>query len=230
MRSWAEGCLRAGGSASARRRRSCQGEGWLSRGNQKEERKKLTCSHSGQWARLGVKAAAMVSTRDDRESYKEYGRGLTGAAFLQDVAGPTGQEAGFNTRNAASGAAIARRVSKNRHWQRPQKEEGSTQVATVAENYQKREQAGLGRVGTDIAGPTNILQDRRRKGLGGGVRVDNHRADGGKSTLQRNKDCLTDKEAVGREEAGGRPEQGMGGGKEDIKRGDRRHGMRRRVI
>ncbi|KAI8445683.1 hypothetical protein BY996DRAFT_6423749 [Phakopsora pachyrhizi] len=103
-------------------------------------------SASGQESRKG---------RVSEKGYKKYGGGLTGAAFLQDVAGPTGQEAGFNTRNAASGAAIARRVSKNRHfkgmlkdWQRPQKEEGLTQVATVAENYQKREQAGLGRVGT----------------------------------------------------------------------------------
>ncbi|KAI8457085.1 hypothetical protein BY996DRAFT_6529272 [Phakopsora pachyrhizi] len=38
-------------------------------------------------------------------------------------------------------------------------EEGSTRVATVAENYQKREQAGLGRPTTQ-----GILQGRRRKG------------------------------------------------------------------
>ncbi|CAH7688389.1 hypothetical protein PPACK8108_LOCUS23356 [Phakopsora pachyrhizi] len=68
-------------------------------------------------------------------------------------------------------------------------EEGLTRVATVAENYQKREQEGLGRVGTarrgrvDIARLTrqgvgrtnNILQGRRRKGGLG--------------------DCSTDKEA-----------------------------------
>ncbi|KAI8458697.1 hypothetical protein BY996DRAFT_6410732 [Phakopsora pachyrhizi] len=114
----------------------------------------------------------------------------------RDVAGLTGQEASFHTKNAASGAAIARRVSKNRHWQRPQKEEGLTRVATVAEKLPKAERAGLGR----------ILQGRRRKGLYGDKRIDNRRADKGKNTLQRNKDCSTDKEAVGREEAGGRPE------------------------
>ncbi|KAI8443037.1 hypothetical protein BY996DRAFT_6522054 [Phakopsora pachyrhizi] len=75
-------------------------------------------------------------------------------------------------------------------------EEGSTRVATVAENYQK--------VGT----ARRILQGRQRKGLGSGgdVRIDNRRADEGKNALWRNKVCLTDKEAVGREEAGGRPE------------------------
>ncbi|KAI8446110.1 hypothetical protein BY996DRAFT_6508542 [Phakopsora pachyrhizi] len=51
----------------------------------------------------------------------------------------------------------------------------------------------------------NILQGRRRKGLYG------------ENALWRNKVCSTDKEAMGREEAGGRPEYGMGGGKEDIK-------------
>ncbi|CAH7675899.1 hypothetical protein PPACK8108_LOCUS10979 [Phakopsora pachyrhizi] len=67
IRSCAERCLRAGGSASPRRRRSFQGKGWLNRGNKSgEERKKLTCSHSGQGARLGVKVAATVLTRDDR--------------------------------------------------------------------------------------------------------------------------------------------------------------------
>ncbi|KAI8454604.1 hypothetical protein BY996DRAFT_6413761 [Phakopsora pachyrhizi] len=99
---------------------------------------------------IGRSSASGQEFRKGRVSekrYKKCGGGLTGAAFLQDVAGPTGQEAGFNTRNAAPRAAIARRVSKTRYWQRPQKEEGSTRVATVAENYQKREQAGLGRVG-----------------------------------------------------------------------------------
>ncbi|KAI8450210.1 hypothetical protein BY996DRAFT_6479510 [Phakopsora pachyrhizi] len=70
-------------------------------------------------------------------------------------------------------------------------EEGLTQVAT-------RKQAGLGRVGT--AG--------RERGLGGvgRGRAAVGRANKGKNTLWRNEDCLTDKEAVGREEAGGRPE------------------------
>ncbi|KAI8442656.1 hypothetical protein BY996DRAFT_6476404 [Phakopsora pachyrhizi] len=115
----------------------------------------------------GIRRRPRAGLCISEKGYKKYGGGLTGAAFLQDVAGPTGQEAGFNTRNAASGAAIARRVSKNRHFKGMLKdwhhsnllgdvEEGLTQVATVAENYQKREQAGLGRVGTDvdIAGPT----------------------------------------------------------------------------
>ncbi|KAI8443364.1 hypothetical protein BY996DRAFT_6541599 [Phakopsora pachyrhizi] len=104
--------------------------------------------------------------------------------FLQDVAGPTGQEAGFNTRDAASGAEIARWVSKKRHRKGMLKdcgknggrhhsnslgdvEEGSTRVATVAENYQKREQAGLGRVGT--AGRVmGISQNQQRKGISQG--------------------------------------------------------------
>ncbi|KAI8448217.1 hypothetical protein BY996DRAFT_6515769 [Phakopsora pachyrhizi] len=45
-----------------------------------------------------------------------------------------------------------------------------------------------------------ILQDRRRKAFN--VGIDNRRADKGKNALWRNKDCSTDKEAVGREEAG----------------------------
>ncbi|KAI8447677.1 hypothetical protein BY996DRAFT_6564663 [Phakopsora pachyrhizi] len=165
---------------------------------------------SGQESRKG---------RVSEKGYKKYGVGLTGAAFFQDIAGPTGQEVGFNTRNTASGAAIARRVSKNRHCkgmlkdcgkkafysggrQRPQKEEGSTRVATVAENYQKREQAGLGRVGTarrgrvDIARPTTqgILQGRRRKGY---RRADDILLDRQRKGVGRNEDCLTDKEAAG---------------------------------
>ncbi|CAH7688811.1 hypothetical protein PPACK8108_LOCUS23841 [Phakopsora pachyrhizi] len=68
----------------------------------------------------------------------------------------------------------------------------------------------------DIAGPTTANEVRGRAGgragctvtgSGGDVRIDNCRADKGKNTLWRNKDCLTDKEAVGREEAGGRPEE-----------------------
>ncbi|KAI8444037.1 hypothetical protein BY996DRAFT_6557744, partial [Phakopsora pachyrhizi] len=51
-------------------------------------------------------------------------------------------------------------------------EEGLTQVATIAENYQKRKQAGLGRVGTagrgrglgGVGRADDILQGRRRKG------------------------------------------------------------------
>ncbi|CAH7672308.1 hypothetical protein PPACK8108_LOCUS7116 [Phakopsora pachyrhizi] len=56
-------------------------------------------------------------------------------------------------------------IHPNQPRQRPQKEEGSTRVATVAENYQKWEQAALGRVGT--AGRVmGILQNRQRKGVG----------------------------------------------------------------
>ncbi|KAI8445586.1 hypothetical protein BY996DRAFT_6464629 [Phakopsora pachyrhizi] len=55
-----------------------------------------------------------------------------------------------------------------------------------------------------IAGPTTTDNAR---GPGGDVRIDNRRADKGKNALWRNKDCSTDKEAVGREEAGGRPEE-----------------------
>ncbi|KAI8446007.1 hypothetical protein BY996DRAFT_6588359 [Phakopsora pachyrhizi] len=132
----------------------------------KKERSLLAAiAASGQdW---GIRRRPRAGLCISEKGYKKYGGGLTGAAFLQDVAGPTGQEAGFNTRNAASGAAIALRVSKNRHFKGMLKdwhhsnllgdvEEGLTQVGTVAENYQKREQAGLGRVGTDvdIAGPT----------------------------------------------------------------------------
>ncbi|KAI8461176.1 hypothetical protein BY996DRAFT_6608985 [Phakopsora pachyrhizi] len=86
----------------------------------------------------------------------------------------------FNTRNAASGAAIARRVSKNRHCKGMLKdwpfiveegmwyarEEGSTQVATVVEKLPKAERAGLGRVGTGWAGggveAGSILQGQQR--------------------------------------------------------------------
>ncbi|CAH7684523.1 hypothetical protein PPACK8108_LOCUS18738 [Phakopsora pachyrhizi] len=55
-------------------------------------------------AKLGVKAAATVLTRDDRA-----GLCISKKATKSDIAGPTCQEAGFNTRNAASGEAIARR-------------------------------------------------------------------------------------------------------------------------
>ncbi|CAH7667619.1 hypothetical protein PPACK8108_LOCUS2033 [Phakopsora pachyrhizi] len=67
----------------------------------------------------------------------------------------------------------------------------------------------------DIAGPRaadNILQGRQHiagpktlrvvRGSGGDVRIDNRRGDKGKNALRRTKVCLTDKEAVGREEAG----------------------------
>ncbi|KAI8445032.1 hypothetical protein BY996DRAFT_6570245 [Phakopsora pachyrhizi] len=50
-------------------------------------------------------------------------------------------------------------------------EEGSTQVVTIAENYQKQEQAGLGRVGT----ARTILQGRRRKALCGDILQDRQR-------------------------------------------------------
>ncbi|KAI8444963.1 hypothetical protein BY996DRAFT_6547813 [Phakopsora pachyrhizi] len=68
----------------------------------------------------------------------------------------------------------------------------------------------------DIAGPTtakDILQGRRRKALcrlyGVGRRRKNRPLQGQRrqDTLWRNWDCLTNKEAVGREEAGGRPEE-----------------------
>ncbi|KAI8443077.1 hypothetical protein BY996DRAFT_6545407 [Phakopsora pachyrhizi] len=99
-------------------------------------------------------------------------------------------------------------------------EVGLTRVATVAEKLPKAEQAGLGRVGTDIAGPTTANDVKGWVGRGhdvdiagptrgssGDVRIDNRRADKGKNALRRNKVCSTDKEAVGREEAGGRPEE-----------------------
>ncbi|KAI8459403.1 hypothetical protein BY996DRAFT_6491311 [Phakopsora pachyrhizi] len=81
-------------------------------------------------------------------------------------------------------------------------EEKLTRVATFAKNYQKREQAGLGRVGTDvdIAGPTTkrISQGRRRKGL----------CDIAGPTTQGTIAGPTEaREAMGREEAGGRPEE-----------------------
>ncbi|KAI8454134.1 hypothetical protein BY996DRAFT_6454348 [Phakopsora pachyrhizi] len=75
----------------------------------------------------------------------------------------------------------------------------------------KADRAGLGRVGT--AGRAMgrargaILQGRRHKGLYGDMGIDNRRAKEGKNALWRNIDCSTDKEAVGREEAGGRPEE-----------------------
>ncbi|KAI8444378.1 hypothetical protein BY996DRAFT_6545457 [Phakopsora pachyrhizi] len=96
----------------------------------------------------------------------------------------------------------------------------------------KAERAGLGRVGT--AGRA-ISQGRRRKGSGGGVEAGMARRDilqgqrrkalcglyGPTKARMRFggiKVCLTDKEAVGREEAGGRLE------------GDQRHGMRGKEI
>ncbi|KAI8448185.1 hypothetical protein BY996DRAFT_6420049 [Phakopsora pachyrhizi] len=128
-----------------------------------------------------------------RRATRSVGGRLTGAAFLQDVAGPTGQEAGFHTRNAASGAAIARRVSKNRHCKGMLKDCGK--------KYRRAK---------DVKGCTVTWGRYRRtdnaRGSGGDVRIDNRRANEGKNALRRNKDCLTDKEAVGREEAGGRPE------------------------
>ncbi|KAI8458803.1 hypothetical protein BY996DRAFT_6410642 [Phakopsora pachyrhizi] len=111
-----------------------------------------------------------------KNGYKKYGGGLTGAAFLQDIAGPTGQEAGFSTRNAASGAAIARRVSKNRHCKGMLKDCGK--------KYRRAD---------NVKGCT-VTWDRYC------------RANEGKNALWRNKVCSTDKEAVGREEAGGQPE------------------------
>ncbi|KAI8449119.1 hypothetical protein BY996DRAFT_6536200, partial [Phakopsora pachyrhizi] len=113
----------------------------------------------GKWvAKMGLRR------RPRKKGYRKYGGGLTGAALLQDIAGPTGQEAGFNTRNAASGTAIAEGdveglweevkgenlgpfIAEEGMWYA--REEGSRRVAAVAEkNYQKRERAGLGRVGT----------------------------------------------------------------------------------
>ncbi|KAI8449592.1 hypothetical protein BY996DRAFT_6509695 [Phakopsora pachyrhizi] len=101
---------------------------------------------------------------------------------------------------------------------RPEKEEGSKQ----------RKQAGLGSVGTgqagggveagreriDIAGLTTqgILQGRQRDvdiaGLTtqGILQGRQRKGPGGDNMLWRNEDCLTDKEAVGREEAGRQPE------------------------
>ncbi|KAI8451299.1 hypothetical protein BY996DRAFT_6416500 [Phakopsora pachyrhizi] len=111
----------------------------------------------------------------------------------RDVAGPTGQEAGLNTGNAASGEAIARRVLKNRHWKGMLKDCGK--------KYRRA---------NNVKGCMVTWGKYRRtddaRGSGGDVRIDNCRADEGKNTLWRNKDCLTDKEAVGREGAGGRPE------------------------
>ncbi|KAI8458886.1 hypothetical protein BY996DRAFT_6410577 [Phakopsora pachyrhizi] len=172
--------------------------------------------------------------RVSKESYKKYGGGLTGAAFLQDVAGPTGQEAGLNTRNAASGAAIARRgmwyarvrakaakgrridTSRDRCGKLPK---AGTSGLRKGRNRLSRRGRGSRKGDVDIAEPTTkggragctVTWGRYRrtnnvKGSGGDVRIDNCRADEGKNTLWRNKDCLTDEEAVGREEAGGRPE------------------------
>ncbi|KAI8460931.1 hypothetical protein BY996DRAFT_6520919 [Phakopsora pachyrhizi] len=105
----------------------------------------------------------------------------------------------------------------------PQKEVGPTRVATVKENYQKRKQAGLGRVGTagrervDIARPTTqgISQGRRRKGSGGlyGGRAGDARIRfGGTKIVQRIR-----KPWEGKRPAGGRR----------YKRGDRKEGKGR---
>ncbi|KAI8448828.1 hypothetical protein BY996DRAFT_6596007 [Phakopsora pachyrhizi] len=172
MRSWAERCLRAGGSAAARRRRSCQGIGWLSRGNKRgrKERSLLAAiaARGREWGlRQRPRAGLYI-----RRATRSVGERLTGAAFLQDVAGPTGQEAGFHTRNAASGAAIARRVSKNRHWkgmlkdwQRLQKEAGSTRGRNRLSG--RADDISQGRRRKGYCRAEDILQGRRRKGLYG---------------------------------------------------------------
>ncbi|KAI8449379.1 hypothetical protein BY996DRAFT_6418546 [Phakopsora pachyrhizi] len=140
------------------------GKGWLSRGNKRGKKERSLL--------------AAIAARG-----QEWG----------DVAGPTGQETSFNTRNAASGAAIARRVLKSRHCKGMLKDCGKKH-----------------RRADDVKGCTVTWGRYRRthdvKGSGGDVRIDNCRANKGKNALWRNKDCLTDKEAMGREEAGGRPE------------------------
>ncbi|KAI8446091.1 hypothetical protein BY996DRAFT_6440179 [Phakopsora pachyrhizi] len=95
-----------------------------------------------------------------RRATRSVGERLTGAAFLQDVAGPTGQEAGFHTRNAASGAAIARRVSKNRHWKGMLKdsEEGMWYAREAGSTREPLEGRCRYRRADDIS------QGRRRKG------------------------------------------------------------------
>ncbi|KAI8454737.1 hypothetical protein BY996DRAFT_6413677 [Phakopsora pachyrhizi] len=130
---------------------------------------------------------------DDLEGDEELGGGVPQGWGICDIAGPTGQEAGFNTRNAASGAAIAQRVSKNRHCKGMFKDCGKKYCR--ADNVK----------GCTVTWDRYCRTDDAR-GPGGDVRIDNRRADKGKNALWRTIVCSTDKEAVGMEEAGGRPE------------------------
>ncbi|CAH7686866.1 hypothetical protein PPACK8108_LOCUS21573 [Phakopsora pachyrhizi] len=142
--------------------------------------------------RRGVGRESLLAAR--ATSGQEWGlrwqrgeRKQEGQGGLTDIAGPTSQETGFDAGNTALRTAIARKISKGRHWKRPgifisrgkrEENESRKEGATNTGHNQHRKYPKLGENQLGWAAASRRIGQKRR---------------------------VTDKETMGRKEAGGQP-------------------------